>query len=124
MALLPRPIITKAVAEELLEAMIAAGLLVDADKSCSYAGLFDALAALGVRSPQLEAGGWAPLRIIGFALTQAGVTAAGERSTLALARHLGVTALIGRPPGDLPPDAAVHAVDVRDLALVDTTTPA
>ncbi|MFJ2087555.1 hypothetical protein ACIOBK_33860 [Micromonospora chokoriensis] len=123
-ALLPRLIITEAVAEELLETMIAAGLPVDADRPCSYARVCDVLAALGVRSPQVEAGGWAPLRIIGFALTRAGVTAAGERSTLALARHLGATALIGRPAGDLPPDAAVHAVDVRDLALVDSPAPA
>ncbi|MFG3423214.1 hypothetical protein [Micromonospora sp. NPDC048063] len=120
-ALLPRVIITDAVAEELLETMIAAGLPIEGvEQPCSYAGVCDVLAALGVRSPRLESGGWAPLRIIGFALTRAGVTAAGERSTLALARHLGATALIGRPAGDLPPDAAVHAVDARDLALADT----
>jgi len=114
--LLPRLVVTEAVADELFTVLLAAGLTM-ANISAQLDGfeqVMDILTALGLRTAGLDAE-WAPVRVLEYELRKAGGLADAERATLALAAHLGAPALLGGPVGELPATVTVHAVDYRDL---------
>lgn len=124
--LLPRLVVTDATADELFSTLLAAGLAMAGSvggQLDGYEQVMDILAALGLRTAGLDAGEWAPVRVLEFAMRDAGLTDA-ERSTLALAAHLGVPALLGRPVGELPAAVTVAVVDHRDLEPTTADTPA
>ncbi|WP_018588776.1 hypothetical protein [Salinispora arenicola] len=125
--LLPRLTVTDAVADELFHTLLAAGLA-RADtlggQLDGHERVSDTLAALGLRTAALT-DEWAPVRVAQFELRQAGGGLVdAERSTLALAAHLGVPALLSRPVPTLP--VSVRVIDHRDLvpAVADPATPA
>ncbi|SCL12871.1 hypothetical protein GA0070616_0047 [Micromonospora nigra] len=127
--LLPRTVITDAAENDLFMVLLAAGLAAADTIGGQIDGheqVMDVLTALGLRTAGLDTE-WAPVRTREFALrtADAGLTDA-ERATIALAAHLGVPALLGRPVGELPGAAGgVSLVDYRDLAPTPATdTPA
>ncbi|MEH1124837.1 PIN domain-containing protein [Micromonospora sp. CPCC 206061] len=120
--LLPRLVITEAVADELFAVLLAAGMTATGNIPAAGSGrqhgfdaVADVLAALGLRTAGLDTE-WAPVRVLQYQLRRAGDLADAERATLALAAHLGAPALLGRPVGELPPAVSVTVLDHRDLA--------
>lgn len=124
--LLPRLVVTDAVADELFHTLLASGLAgIDTigGQLDGHERVTDTLAALGLRTAALT-DEWAPVRVAQFEIRQAGGGLVdAERSTLALAAHLGVPALLSRPAPTLP--MPVRVGDYRDLpgvAASATTT--
>ncbi|MFI2270555.1 hypothetical protein ACH46G_31105, partial [Micromonospora aurantiaca] len=113
------------VRHELFRTLLAAGLTttaaeapppVRAGEPDRHEQMMDTLAVLGLRVAYLT-DEWASVQTLEFALRAVDGLADAERATLALAAHLGVPALLGRPIVELPGAAAgVTVVDYRDLA--------
>ncbi|MEU1813249.1 hypothetical protein [Micromonospora aurantiaca (nom. illeg.)] len=124
-ALVPRLLITDHVRHELFRTLLAAGLTttaaeapppVRAGEPDRHEHMMDTPAAVGLRVAYLT-DERASVQTLEFALRAVDGLADGERAPLALAAHLGVPALLGRPIVELPGAAAgVTVVDYRDLA--------
>lgn len=115
--LLPRLLLVDAVTDELLHTVLDAGLPMDGTDPACFTAIIGTLTAIGINETGRDAD-WAPVRVLEYELTKAGVPTAAERGTLAVAATRGLPALTGRAL-PIPDGVLVTAVDYRTLSAAD-----